>query len=218
VGIEQSPSLSCLFLDSTTKHRYHDVVGEVGAELVASLEACRRAGIPRWLLIADPGLGFAKEGGAPNLALMGPRGLGRLSRLVGRAPLLAGPSRKRFLAGLGEPPAVEEKKPVASSTCLEGGAKEPAATTSAAAAWKGQEQGRAAPPSALRPLEPIERDAGTAACACACAVANWHSSGSGGESCEYGGSGAVVAFVRVHDVPGAVRSLAAMEAILAHDE
>lgn len=39
---------------------YDDVVGEVRAELGLRLDAARAAGVPRWSLLADPGIGFAK--------------------------------------------------------------------------------------------------------------------------------------------------------------
>lgn len=101
-----------------------DVVGTVAAELSARLEDALRAGVRRWNIILDPGIGFAKDAKA-NLAL-----LRSLPRLVGgkgtRAnldsagaptrssptarerpytglahfPVLVGASRKRFLGQL----------------------------------------------------------------------------------------------------------------------
>jgi dihydropteroate synthase/2-amino-4-hydroxy-6-hydroxymethyldihydropteridine diphosphokinase len=83
--------------------RYGDVVGEVKAELGARLDAAAAAGVPKWDLIADPGIGFAKTA-EHNLEI--------LSRLeeMGRAstgyPMLLGVSRKAFIGALlgGVPP------------------------------------------------------------------------------------------------------------------
>jgi dihydropteroate synthase len=71
---------------------YDDVVREVLAELRERLALAARAGIAREQVLVDPGLGFAKTT-AHNLEL-----LRRLSELrVLGAPLLVGPSRKRFI-------------------------------------------------------------------------------------------------------------------------
>ncbi|PKI82290.1 trifunctional dihydropteroate synthetase [Malassezia vespertilionis] len=105
---------------------YQDVGGEVCAELGERLAAALRAGIPRWNIILDPGIGFAKNTHS-NLALIrslttinGPGGArGGLDALHNvptqpkdtvdiaapqcsllRFPMLLGPSRKRFLAEL----------------------------------------------------------------------------------------------------------------------
>ncbi|MGH9182873.1 MAG: dihydropteroate synthase [Acidimicrobiales bacterium] len=73
--------------------RYHDVVGEVRAFLVAAAEAALAAGVTEvWV---DPGIGFGKTT-AHNLAL-----LGRLAELARAGhPVLVGVSRKRFLGEL----------------------------------------------------------------------------------------------------------------------
>lgn len=75
--------------------RYGDVVAEVRAELLGSVDAAVAAGVdPRQLLI-DPGLGFAKTG-QHNWAL-----LHALPQLVDTGfPVLLGASRKRFLGTL----------------------------------------------------------------------------------------------------------------------
>jgi dihydropteroate synthase len=72
---------------------YHDVLGEVLDELRESVAFAAGAGIPRDAIIVDPGLGFAKE--APHSY----EALARIHELadIGR-PILAGPSRKSFLA------------------------------------------------------------------------------------------------------------------------
>jgi len=72
---------------------YSDVVAEVLDELRESISFATGAGIPKDRILIDPGLGFAKEA---------PHSFETLARLdefseLGR-PLVAGPSRKSFLA------------------------------------------------------------------------------------------------------------------------
>jgi dihydropteroate synthase/2-amino-4-hydroxy-6-hydroxymethyldihydropteridine diphosphokinase len=75
-----------------------EVVDVVASELAERLDAAQRAGIYRFNLIADPGLGFAKHSNH-NIALL--RGLERFRELLSRGrgewPMLLGVSRKRFL-------------------------------------------------------------------------------------------------------------------------
>lgn len=74
---------------------YRDVVAEVRAELLASVDAAVSAGVDPAQLMIDPGLGFAKTG-QHNWAL-----LHALPRLVATGiPVLLGASRKRFLGAL----------------------------------------------------------------------------------------------------------------------
>jgi dihydropteroate synthase len=74
---------------------YRDVVGEVRAELLASVDTAVAAGVDPMNLIIDPGLGFAKTG-QHNWAL-----LRALPELVATdIPVLVGASRKRFLGAL----------------------------------------------------------------------------------------------------------------------
>lgn len=74
---------------------YHDVVAEVRAELLASVDAAVSAGVDPAQLMIDPGLGFAKTG-QHNWAL-----LHALPQLVATGvPVLLGASRKRFLGTL----------------------------------------------------------------------------------------------------------------------
>lgn len=74
---------------------YDDVVAEVRAELLASVDAAVAAGVDPAKLVIDPGLGFAKTG-QHNWAL-----LHALPQLVATGiPVLLGASRKRFLGTL----------------------------------------------------------------------------------------------------------------------
>jgi dihydropteroate synthase/2-amino-4-hydroxy-6-hydroxymethyldihydropteridine diphosphokinase len=78
-----------------------DLLGDIHAELSNLLVRAQESGVPRWLLIADPGIGFGK-GVAGNLTIL--RRLDRLARLG--YPILCGPSRKGFIGTLlgGLPP------------------------------------------------------------------------------------------------------------------
>ncbi|HZT36280.1 MAG TPA: dihydropteroate synthase [Bryobacteraceae bacterium] len=70
-----------------------DVIGGIGAELDASMHRARLSGVELERIVIDPGIGFGKrkEQNAEILA--------KLSLLGGLArPILAGPSRKHFLA------------------------------------------------------------------------------------------------------------------------
>jgi dihydropteroate synthase len=83
---------------------YHDVVGEVIAELAASVLTATAAGVRRESIVIDPGIGFAKRAADSY---------GVLARLPEFAtgldrPLLAGPSRKSFMRdALSDRPAAE---------------------------------------------------------------------------------------------------------------
>lgn len=99
---------------------YGDVVAEVVAELRQRVDAVVAAGVAPERVVADPGLGFAKNA-EHNLALL--RALPRLCRELGR-PVLVAASRKRFLgrvlAGPGEepPPAPERDAATAAVSTL----------------------------------------------------------------------------------------------------
>jgi dihydropteroate synthase len=70
-----------------------DVMGTILADLEAAVNRARRAGVEKERIVLDPGIGFGKrkEQNPEILAR-----LGEFSRLL--MPLLAGPSRKSFLA------------------------------------------------------------------------------------------------------------------------
>jgi dihydropteroate synthase len=74
---------------------YADVVADVRAELLASVDAAVAAGVDPAKLIIDPGLGFAKSA-AHNWALL--HALGDF--VATGIPVLVGASRKRFLGTL----------------------------------------------------------------------------------------------------------------------
>lgn len=84
----------------TTLHQYPSgVIPEVAAELSERIAAAEEAGIRRWRIILDPGLGFAKVQ-EQDLEIL--RDLPRLRSMFGLEcfPWLMGPSRKRFIGNI----------------------------------------------------------------------------------------------------------------------
>lgn len=76
---------------------YRDgVISGVGSELSQQILAAEKAGVRRWRIIADPGVGFAKNQ-AQNLTLL--RDMQRLREFegLGYLPWLVGTSRKGFV-------------------------------------------------------------------------------------------------------------------------
>jgi len=74
---------------------YHDVVGDIRAFLSERIAAATAAGIDRGRLIVDPGIGFGKTT-RHNLEIL--RRLDEFADLD--APVLVGPSRKRFIGAV----------------------------------------------------------------------------------------------------------------------
>ncbi|KAJ3326466.1 trifunctional dihydropteroate synthetase [Blyttiomyces sp. JEL0837] len=74
-----------------------NLIGDIRAELEKRVEAALHVGIPRWNIIVDPGLGFAKTS-EQSFELLKSVGelTGKGSSLDG-FPILVGPSRKSFL-------------------------------------------------------------------------------------------------------------------------
>ena len=80
------------------------VVREVGAWLSARAGALEAAGVPRWAVVVDPGLGFSKRP-VHSFALLGASAAALCSA---RYPVLVGASRKGFLGaatGVSDPRA-----------------------------------------------------------------------------------------------------------------
>jgi 2-amino-4-hydroxy-6-hydroxymethyldihydropteridine diphosphokinase / dihydropteroate synthase len=89
-----------------------DIIDTVAAELAERVAAAEKAGVRRWRIVLDPGLGFAKDFGQ-NVEIL--RGLGRLRaypELYG-LPWLIGLSRKSFVRRMADEMARESKVDVA---------------------------------------------------------------------------------------------------------
>lgn len=81
--------------------KYENVCKQVALELNERARDAELSGIPAWRIIVDPGVGFSKKTEDNLDILMGlrtiRREIGRKSLAVSRAPILLGPSRKRFI-------------------------------------------------------------------------------------------------------------------------
>lgn len=80
---------------------YDNVCGDVASELYTRVRDAELSGIPAWRIIVDPGIGFSKNTQQNLDILMGlpdiRHEIGKKSVAMSHAPLLVGPSRKRFL-------------------------------------------------------------------------------------------------------------------------
>lgn len=79
--------------------QYGDVARDVAAELAVRVAAAEACGVPRWSIVADPGIGFAKTQ-EQNLLLL--RHLPVLAQhpVLAGLPLLVGASRKGFIGAI----------------------------------------------------------------------------------------------------------------------
>ena len=85
-------------MSNAANTQYENVVDEVRRELGDRAEAALNAGIPRWNLIVDPGIGFAKNA-TQNLELLRSLQATNPDRSM---PMLVGTSRKRFIGSMGK--------------------------------------------------------------------------------------------------------------------
>eukprot|EP00560_Eucampia_antarctica_P007365 CAMPEP_0197828384 /NCGR_PEP_ID=MMETSP1437-20131217/4953_1 /TAXON_ID=49252 ORGANISM="Eucampia antarctica, Strain CCMP1452" /NCGR_SAMPLE_ID=MMETSP1437 /ASSEMBLY_ACC=CAM_ASM_001096 /LENGTH=306 /DNA_ID=CAMNT_0043429567 /DNA_START=134 /DNA_END=1054 /DNA_ORIENTATION=- len=81
----------------------NNVVSHVANHLQGLSETATLAGIPRWLHIVDPGIGFAKEL-QHNVELL-KYGTAAIHQRTNGCPILLGPSRKRFIGQIISPSA-----------------------------------------------------------------------------------------------------------------
>ncbi|KAA8529315.1 hypothetical protein F0562_033886 [Nyssa sinensis] len=95
--------------------QYDDVCKEVASELYLRVNDAELSGIPAWRIIIDPGIGFSKKTEHNLDILMGlptiRTEIARKSLAVSHAPILIGPSRKRFLGEICDRPAAVERDP-----------------------------------------------------------------------------------------------------------
>jgi dihydropteroate synthase/2-amino-4-hydroxy-6-hydroxymethyldihydropteridine diphosphokinase len=91
------------------------VVDGVAKELLCRSVNAEAAGIPRWLQIIDPGIGFAKDLKG-NLSLI--RNIDTLRRSCDNLPILFGPSRKGFIGKITGVTNPEDRDYGTISACL----------------------------------------------------------------------------------------------------
>ncbi|KAF8399640.1 hypothetical protein HHK36_015509 [Tetracentron sinense] len=95
--------------------QYEDICKQVASELYLRVRDAESSGIPAWRIIIDPGIGFSKKTEHNLDILMGLstiRGeIARKSLAASHAPILIGPSRKRFLGDICMRPDAVERDP-----------------------------------------------------------------------------------------------------------
>lgn len=94
---------------------YDDVCKDVASELCMRARDAELSGIPAWKVIIDPGIGFSKKTEHNLDILMGlptiRKEIARKSLAVSHAPLLIGPSRKRFLGDICSHSSASDRDP-----------------------------------------------------------------------------------------------------------
>ncbi|KAI4368867.1 hypothetical protein MLD38_017375 [Melastoma candidum] len=88
-------------MQSEKNLEYGDICEDIAEELSSRVKKAELSGIPAWRMIIDPGIGFSKTTeqnmdilvGLPNFREQ----LAKTSLAMSHAPILIGPSRKRFL-------------------------------------------------------------------------------------------------------------------------
>lgn len=94
---------------------YGDVCADVASELYTRVRDAELSGVPAWRMIMDPGIGFSKTTGQ-NLDILIGSGtirseIGKKSLAMCNAPILIGPSRKRFLGEICGKADADERDP-----------------------------------------------------------------------------------------------------------
>ena len=84
-----------------TTVKYDNVCEEISSELYSRVREAEMSGIPGWRIMIDPGVGFSKKTEHNLDILMGlpdiREEIASRSLAISHAPMLIGPSRKRFL-------------------------------------------------------------------------------------------------------------------------
>lgn len=102
-------------MQSSENLHYDNVSKQVASELCSRVRDAEFSGIPAWRIIIDPGIGFSKKTehnleilmGLPNIRAE----IARKNLALSHAPLLIGPSRKRFLGEICCRSAAAERDP-----------------------------------------------------------------------------------------------------------
>ncbi|KAI3976723.1 hypothetical protein MKX01_008581 [Papaver californicum] len=105
--------------------KYDDVCKQVRSELCSRVKEAESSGIPAWRIILDPGIGFSKKS-EDNLELL--MGLSAIREEIGlkslsasHAPILIGPSRKRFLGDICNQTDANRRDPATIAAVTAGG-------------------------------------------------------------------------------------------------
>ncbi|CAL9239985.1 unnamed protein product, partial [Arabidopsis halleri] len=103
---------------------YNDICKDVVSELYERVREAELSGIPAWRIMIDPGIGFSK-GIDHNLDIITElpkirEEMGKKSIGLSHAPILIGPSRKRFLGDICGRPEASERDP-ATVACVTAG-------------------------------------------------------------------------------------------------
>ncbi|KDP21653.1 hypothetical protein JCGZ_03324 [Jatropha curcas] len=102
-------------MQNTENLQYDDVCKQVASELYLRINDAELSGIPAWRVIIDPGIGFSKNTRQNLDILMGlptiRAEIAKKSLALSHAPVLIGPSRKRFLGEICSRPAAIERDP-----------------------------------------------------------------------------------------------------------
>jgi dihydropteroate synthase/2-amino-4-hydroxy-6-hydroxymethyldihydropteridine diphosphokinase len=98
-----------------TKTVYDDVVEDVAKALLDRSNDAEKAGIPRWMQVVDPGIGFAKDIQGTLLLL---KNTATIRSKLGGLPILLGTSRKGFIGKLTGETIAEERDFGTVSSCV----------------------------------------------------------------------------------------------------
>ncbi|KAJ7953932.1 Folate synthesis bifunctional protein, mitochondrial [Quillaja saponaria] len=95
--------------------QYNNVCKQIASELYLRVRDAELSGIPAWRIIVDPGVGFSKKSEDNLDILMGLPDIraefAKNSLAISHAPILIGPSRKRFLGHICSCPAANDRDP-----------------------------------------------------------------------------------------------------------
>jgi dihydropteroate synthase len=94
---------------------YDDVVSDVAATLIERSRAAEQAGIPRWMQVLDPGIGFAKNLRG-NLLLL--QKMSTLRSTLRDYPILLGTSRKGFIGKIANETNAEARDFGTAASCV----------------------------------------------------------------------------------------------------
>ncbi|XP_057448086.1 folate synthesis bifunctional protein, mitochondrial [Lotus japonicus] len=102
-------------MQSSENLKYDNACKEVSSELYSRVREAEISGIPAWRIIMDPGIGFSKKTEDNLDVLTGLHDIrteiSNKSIAISHAPMLIGPSRKRFLGEICSRSAAVERDP-----------------------------------------------------------------------------------------------------------